>query len=143
MTAELIRHPGPWTEDDYFALGESNDRIELLDGSLVVSPAGSGPHQQFARRAVFETSEVELVAEVVPPGNAAMDRVVKMQLYALAGIPWYLLAQTSPPELRLYRLSGDHYVEHAVAADGDPLYLTEPFAVVLDATQLLRTPRGA
>ena len=125
MTAELIRHPGPWTEDDYFALGESNDRIELLDGSLVVSPVPSGPHQQVARRLTNALKQ-------------AADRVVTMQLYALAGIRWYLLAQVEPVELRLFRLDGRYYVEHAVAAKGEALRLTEPFPAALDTTLLTR-----
>jgi hypothetical protein len=45
--------------------------------------------------------------------------------------------------LRLYRLDGDHHVEHAVAADGDPLYLTEPFPAVLDPSRLLSGRRTA
>lgn len=180
MTAAALEHAGPWTEDDYFALGASASRIELLDGSLIVSPAPSGPHQQVARRlanvlevaaeavnlavveavnvrlrpgriaipdivvarddspTVFEAPDVALVAEVVSPGNAAADRVVKMQLYALAGIQWYLLAQIAPVELRLYRLDGAHYVEDAVAADGKVLRLTQPFAVDIDPARLAR-----
>jgi Uma2 family endonuclease len=183
MTAAALEHVGPWTEGDYFALGESPDRIELLDGSLIVSPAPSAPHQQLARRlanvleraadpaglsvveavnvrlrpgriaipdvvvahddsqTVFEASEIELVVEVVPPGNAAADRVVKMQLYALAGIRWYMLAQENPAELRLFRLDGRHYVEHAVATEGQVLSLAEPFAVDLNPAHLVRHRR--
>jgi Uma2 family endonuclease len=178
VTVALLEHVGPWSEDDYLALGETADRIELLDGSLIVSPAPSGPHQQMARRlanaleaaaedaeltvveavnvrlrpgriaipdvvitdddsrAVFEAADVELVAEVVSPGNAAADRVVKMQLYALAGIRWYLLAQVDPIELRLLRLEGGHYVEQAVAVAGEILRLTEPVKVDLDPAAL-------
>ncbi|MFB9234776.1 Uma2 family endonuclease [Plantactinospora siamensis] len=180
MTAAALDHAGPWTEADYFGLGESTSRIELLDGSLIVSPAPSGPHQQIARRlanameagveaaglavmeavnvrlrpgriaipdvvvasddelGVFEAAEVRLVAEVVSPGNAAADRVVKMQLYALAGIPWYLLAQETPPEFRLFRLQAGHYVEHAVADEGDRLRLIEPFAAELAVSEVIR-----
>jgi Uma2 family endonuclease len=178
--ATLDHHLGPWSEDDYFALGETSSRIELLDGSLIVSPAPSGPHQQLARRlanlleegaervglavleavnvrlrpgqivipevviahddslTVFDASEIELAAEVVSPGNAAADRVMKMQLYALAGIRWYLLAQVEPIELRLYRLGGGHYVEHAVVGKGGTLRLTEPVRVDLDTARLVR-----
>jgi len=173
-----LEHVGPWGEEDYLALGETTDRIELLDGSLIVSPAPSGPHQQVARRlanalevaadrvglavveavnvrlrsgriaipdvvvarddsqTVFEASEVELIAEVVSPGNAAADRVVKMQLYALAGIRWYLLAQLDPLTLRLFRLDAGHYVEHAVAGKGRALHLTEPIEMELDTDAL-------
>jgi Uma2 family endonuclease len=184
VTAATLEHLGPWSEEDYFALGETPNRIELLDGSLIVSPAPSGPHQQVARRlanlleegaeraglaaleavnvrlrtgriiipdvvvarddslTVFESSDIEFAAEVVSPGNAASDRVVKMQLYALAGIPWYLLVQVEPIELRLYRLDGSHYVQHAVAGKGEILHLTEPVRVDLD-TARLRSGRSA
>jgi Uma2 family endonuclease len=178
MTVPLEHHIGPWTEDDYFQLGETDDRIELLDGSLIVSPAPSKRHQRLSWRlayafmsaaeaaglAVYEAvnvrlqtgriaipdvvvadtdpdgttvdaAEVRLICEVVSPSNAATDRVLKLHVYATAGMPWYLLAEQESPEsltLRLFRLEGEHYVEHAIAKDGEPLRLTEPFEVVLD-----------
>jgi Uma2 family endonuclease len=178
--ATLDHHLGPWSEEDYFALGETPSRIELLDGSLIVSPTPSVPHQQLARRlanaleegadraglvaveavnvrlrsgrivipdvvvaqdgslTVFDAADIGLAVEVVSPGNAAADRVLKMQLYALAGIRWYLLAQVEPIELRLYRLDGGHYVEHGVVGKGGTLHLTEPVQVDLDTARLVR-----
>jgi Uma2 family endonuclease len=180
VTVAGLEHAGPWTEEDYFALGQTSNRIELLDGSLIVSPAPSGPHQQIARRlanvlesgadavglavveavnvrlrqgrivipdvvvvpddrhSVFEAADVAFVAEVVSPGNAAADRVLKMQLYALAGIQWYLLVQDAPLDLRLFRLDGGHYVEHATAIDGQTMRLAEPFRVEIVVDRLLR-----
>jgi Uma2 family endonuclease len=189
VTLALEHHIGPWTEEDYFQLGETNDRIELLDGSLIVSPAPSKRHQRLSWRlayalmpaaevaglavyeavnvrlqagriaipdvvvadtddegATVEASEVRLICEVVSPGNAAADRVLKIQLYAVARIGWYLLAEQESPEtltLRLFQLEGEHYLEYAVAKPGESLRLAEPFPVVLDPAALIsRSGRG-
>jgi Uma2 family endonuclease len=183
MTAAALDHVGPWTEADYLALGQTPNRIELLDGSLIVSPAPSGRHQSISLRlatsllpaaaaaelevleavnvrlragriaipdlvivagdidrSVFEAADVALVCEIVSPGNAAADRLVKMQLYALAGLPWYLLVEpdgTKAVTLRLYRLDGDHYVEHASAKQGQVLRMPGPVVLTLDPAALV------
>jgi Uma2 family endonuclease len=78
-----------------------------------------------------------LVCEILSPSNPATDRVLKMHYYAEAGIAWYLLVDPGPePTLRLYRLDGSHYVEHAVGRPGDPLVLTEPVHATIDPADL-------
>lgn len=50
-TDALARHPQPWTLDEVLALPEDNGaRIELVDGSLVVSPAPTATHQRLLHR---------------------------------------------------------------------------------------------
>ena len=82
--------------------------------------------------------EVVLVGEVVSPSNASIDRVLKGQLYANARIGWYLLTDpvTNGVVLRLYRLDGTRYVEHATTVGNGMLFSDQPFPLKLDPESL-------
>jgi Uma2 family endonuclease len=87
-----------------------------------------------------EGTVVEAGGEIVSPGNAAADRLVKMHLYAAAGIAWYLLIEPGSETdvtLRLHHLEGAHYVEDAVVHRGGVLQMNEPFALRLEPESLL------
>jgi Uma2 family endonuclease len=181
----LLDRDGPWTEEEYLALGESHHRIELIDGSLWVSPGPNLPHQSISylltsalrraardadyriaeamnlrlrenqilipdlvvgklkRLAAFaEAAEVILVSEITSPSNALYDRGMKMQLYAAAKIPWYLLVEPDftaydSVALRLLRLTGDSYTEHAAATHGETLISELPLPMAISTDQLL------
>ncbi|WP_214415840.1 Uma2 family endonuclease [Sphaerisporangium fuscum] len=48
----LPEHPGPYTVEDWLALPQTEERIELIDGSFVVSPAPATDHALCAQRLV-------------------------------------------------------------------------------------------
>jgi Uma2 family endonuclease len=50
MTASETRHDGPWTVDDLADLPDDGQRYELIEGSLLVSPAPAKPHLRAATR---------------------------------------------------------------------------------------------
>ncbi|BCJ51689.1 hypothetical protein Asp14428_31640 [Actinoplanes sp. NBRC 14428] len=187
MSVTVLEHPEPWTEDEFFALGETSNRIELIDGSLWVSPAPSKRHQHIAfllamglyeaaERAGYlvlqdvnlrlaggrivqpdivvadtddlgttvEATEARLVVEVVSPSSAGTDRLLKPQLYAAAGIGWYLRVEQPDDsvELHLEKLAGAHYVSHAVAGPGQALTADDLFPFRLEVASLLHRRRG-
>lgn len=92
---------------------------------------------------VCEAADVALVVEITSPGNAVVDRAVKPQLYAQAGVPHYLRIELTDagPHARLYQLDRDHYIETARVGPGQPLELSEPIAVTLNLAALAATTR--
>lgn len=90
----------------------------------------------------YQAADAVLVAEIVSPGSRRMDRSVKPQKYAAAGIGWYLRiemqdSRAPSPEVIAYRLKDGEYVESTRAHEGQVLHLTEPFEVSFDPAVLL------
>ncbi|TWP50324.1 Uma2 family endonuclease [Lentzea tibetensis] len=171
----LPNHNGPWTLDDVLALPEDHSqRIELIDGTLIVSPLGSVRHQRLVGRAFaafdrdcpaeFEATveinvrlsggrllipdftvirpgaegvmlpveDVLLAGEVLSPSTRINDLVLKRELYAEAGVPFYLMIDPQGPVVTatLLELRGVKYVEVTTSDDG-VLTLDRPFPVTI------------
>ncbi|GAB2863784.1 Uma2 family endonuclease [Lentzea nigeriaca] len=171
----LPRHAGPWTLDDVLSLPEDNSqRVELVDGMLLVSPLGSYAHQQLVGRAfkamaiacpdeleatvelnvllasgrllipdftvvrpreagvMFPVSNVVLVGEVLSKATRRNDMGLKRELYAEAGVKYYLMVDPEPEvtEATLLELQDKEYVEIARSVDG-VLEIEQPFPVTI------------
>ena len=90
---------------------------------------------------VVDSADVVLLGEVISPESAAIDRVLKTHLYAAARIGWLLTAEIDPITIRLYRLQGDRYFEHAVAYEGQTLTSSFPFPFTCGAAHRRGQPR--
>ncbi|MBO4210736.1 Uma2 family endonuclease, partial [Micromonospora echinofusca] len=86
---------------------------------------------------IVEAASVRLVCEIISPGNAATDKVLKMHYYAAAGIDWYLLVEQDTGNLHLHRRSGANYRLHSKTEAGGVLELTEPVRVTIRPEDLL------
>ncbi|MGI9062234.1 MAG: Uma2 family endonuclease [Pseudonocardiaceae bacterium] len=69
---DLLDHAGPWSEAEFLALPRDR-RVELLDGSLLMSPAGSGLHQ-------WLSSQLWAVLNVAAPGGMRVLEAVNVRV---------------------------------------------------------------
>jgi Uma2 family endonuclease len=175
----LSAHRGEWTVDEVLALAEdqtTGQRIELLDGALLMSPAPTSAHQRVlqevqygfrgklpagtellpgvnvrladrrllipdfvvltcagADTTYYDCSEVLLAGEIESPSTKVFDRTLKRQVYAEAGVPFYLLVDPAkkPAEALLFELVDGVYVLLAKSESGR-IEFTRPFQVTLD-----------
>jgi Uma2 family endonuclease len=109
---------------------------ERLIPDLMIAPKdapGFGDNELLA-------SGVLLVVEVVSPSSRRQDRVAKPRAYAQGRIPLYLLIdQIAEPAVALLFSdpADDGYRSCERASSGQPLYLPEPFAIRIDASDVL------
>lgn len=109
----------------------------VLPGDQLVIPDIVILHVRGSDKTWFTPDEVLLVVEVVSPGNAVMDRKVKPDLYAEAGIEYFLrveLAALRPTEL--FELTDGTYTAIATAPPGLRLTTDRPFNFTIDPADL-------
>ncbi|MBL8927220.1 MAG: Uma2 family endonuclease [Pseudonocardia sp.] len=89
---------------------------------------------------VLRAAEVALAVEVISPGSDRMDRVVKRDEYADAGIPHYWIVDLGEPgdrpQLTAHHLAGEFGYADAGPVNG-VFAATEPFPVRIDLDALL------
>lgn len=74
-----------------------------------------------------------MALEIISPSSKVYDRALKRQLYAEAGVPYFVLVDpaTSPVSATVYAFDEGEYHEIARAEDGR-LELDRPFPVKVD-----------
>lgn len=92
--ADVLEHVGPWTEQDYLALPSDRRRIELLDGSLLVSPSAGYRHQRMSSQLWLALSAA------APPGFEVLEAINVRVAPGKILIP-DLVAVTTPGEDRI------------------------------------------
>ena len=106
------------------------DEPELHLGPHILVPDLAGWRR--ARTPVFpETAYFTLapdwVCEVLSPGTARTDRVVKMPIYAAQGVAWLWLVDPDQRTLEVYRLLEGHWLMEQTAQQDDEV-AAPPFA---------------
>ena len=130
--------PAAWTFG--LVLAEAVD-LRIADRTIVCPDVIIGKFTW--ERGAKDAADAVLVVEVTSPSNANWDRSGKMERYAAARIPWYLLAEPDKKDLRavtlrLLRLDGTHYRTHALAGPDEVLTSDEPFPISIHARKLIR-----
>jgi Uma2 family endonuclease len=122
-------------------------QVEILEGVNVVLPSGLVVPDLVVVDAgataddpvTVDVEAVQLVIELVSPGNSTMDRKIKPMLYAEASIPHFWRLEFDPaPMLAVYELRGGRSVETTTALAGATTRLEAPFPMAIDPAGLSR-----
>ena len=83
------------------------------------------------------TDAPTLVIEVLSPGTARIDRMIKFSRYAEGGIGQYWIVDPQVPSIKVYDLVDQAYALVAEGAGPDPVSLTAPFLVTIVPRKLV------
>lgn len=92
-------------------------------------------------KTVFEAADVLMVVEVASPSRPGIDRITKPAAYGKAGIPYYLLVESSDGTVvsMVYALTPTGvYVESARSDPKGLLELRQPFPLSIDLADIRR-----
>lgn len=133
MSAPAFEHVFPWTEEEFFALGETVDRVELFDGSLYVSPTPTLRHQTLSRRLanalelaaqqrgleVYRAVNLRLRPGRVPIPDLVLVQPIDLDALVVEAAEVELVCEITSTDVAADRVTKMHY--YAVA--GIPWYL--------------------
>jgi len=105
---------------------------ELHFGQDVLVPDWAGwrrEHMPVFPKVAFFTLAPDWVCEVISPSTARVDRALKMQRYAAAGVAYLWIVDPLVQTLETYRLEAGRWVVTATHA-GDTAVRAEPFDAV-------------
>ena len=123
MPEANVHHQGPWTEDEYLALDESINRIELIDGGLWVSPGPHMNHQGMGYRlhramddaaaaadlAIYEGVNVRIEpGTIVIPDLVVVNDFVEPAVYVEAADTVLVAEVLSPSSKTMDRITKRH-----------------------------------
>ena len=169
---------GEWTVDDLETLPDDGLRYELLDGTLIVSPApvprrallrlailltDSCPadHEVFVapldwqpdRRTSLEpdllivrkdrigekniTETPAIVIEVLSPGTARIDKMLKFSRYQEGGIDQYWIVDPRVPSVEVYQLADGAYQLLTQGSGTDAVLVAGPLTVTVVPQELV------
>jgi Uma2 family endonuclease len=143
VSTAAFEHVLPWTEYEYLALGETADRVELFDGSLLVSPAPTLRHQRLSYRLhnllepAASVAGLEVYGAInvrLKPGRITIPDIIVMRPYDLddlvadASAVEMISEITSPSDVGTDKvLKLNHYAEAGISwyllVEPDPVAL--------------------
>ena len=78
----------------------------------------------------------DLAVEILSPGHAERDRIVKRDLYARSGVPEYWIIDVERRQIEVRQLEGDRYQLLAIFEEGDTLTSNALPDLELDVTSV-------
>ena len=78
-----------------------------------------------------------LAVEVLSPSTRRIDLTLKWDRLRQAGCPAYWVVDPLVPSITVWQLRGESYDEVLTAQGGEPVHLTNPFALQFTPAELL------
>jgi Uma2 family endonuclease len=105
----------------------------VLDSARLLIPDLAVVTERGARTVYYKGAELLMAVEIISPSSRAYDRALKRQLYAEAGVQFFLVVDPDddPVSATCFELLGGEYRESA-RSDGGWLTLARPFPVTVD-----------